>query len=303
MANNLKKIYVGAICNRDLEVMNNIQRFMLTNHNISIIDLSKNNSHHFDEKDFKRKLKRYPLSYLIVKLTTHASNQKIYEAVKKYASHIPILNNLESVKTCESRKDTFWFIKNNCKNLKVPQFLCNYSQAYNAICNGMELIIKYDAHNIPNFPKEDRVVGIARSESDFLNLTDNLNKDSLFFQEYLGNHDLIYKIYVIGQWYVSITSQNRLLPKERFSPLELIHMRVPIEKEFKRKIKRLSRKMGMNVFGIDYLKTVDGPYVVDVNDFPSFRSIPEGISLISDHVYNTITMREQIYKSLMKVKS
>ena len=303
MANNLKKIFIGAICNRDLEVMTSIQKFILTNHNISIIDFYKNNSQEFDEKDFKKKLKRYPISYLIVKLTTQNSNQKIYKAVRKHAPHIPILNSLESVNICESRKDTFRFIKNNCKNLKVPQFLCNYSEAYNAICNGMELIIKYDAHNIPSFPKEDRVVGIARTEAEFLSLTMNLNHNELFFQEYLGNHDLIYKIYVIGRWFVSITSQNRLLPKEKFTPLELIHMRVPIEKEFKRKIKRLSRKMGMTIFGVDYLKTEDGPYIVDINDFPSFKSVPEGVSLISDHIYNVINTREQFYKSSMKVKS
>jgi hypothetical protein len=41
---------------------------------------------------------------------------------------------------------------------------------------------------------------------------------------------------------------------------------------------------------------------VDINDFHSFRSIPEGISLISDHIYNLINIREQHYQTKVKIK-
>ena len=59
----------------------------------------------------------------------------------------------------------------------------------------------------------------------------------------------------------------------------------------------------MSVYGVDFIETSNGPYIVDVNDFPSFRSIPEGISLISDHVYNLIQIREAAVSKSVKIKS
>ncbi|MFX1481525.1 MAG: hypothetical protein ACFFCI_25885, partial [Promethearchaeota archaeon] len=70
-----------------------------------------------------------------------------------------------------------------------------------------------------------------------------------------------------------------------------------------RRILRLGRKLGMTIFGIDYILTKDGtPYIVDINDFPSFRSIPEAVSLISDYVYNILFIRRQIYTAPAKVQ-
>ncbi|GAI65398.1 unnamed protein product, partial [marine sediment metagenome] len=72
---------------------------------------------------------------------------------------------------------------------------------------------------------------------------------------------------------------------------------------FKRRIIRLGRKFGMSIFGLDYIMTEKGPYIVDINDFPSFRSIPEGVSLVSDHIYNSINMRETYRSVLIRAKS
>ena len=113
----------------------------------------------------------------------------------------------------------------------------------------------------------------------------------------------MYKIYSIGRWTVSITSHHRLKQPKTLTPLELIHIREPIEKQLKRRILRLGRKMGMSAFGIDYVLSKGGiPYIVDVNDFPSFRSIPEATSLISDHIYNILLLQRQIYGAPIKSK-
>ena len=83
----------------------------------------------------------------------------------------------------------------------------------------------------------------------------------------------------------------------------LVHIRVPLDKQLKRRLLRLGRKIGMSTFGVDYILKEDGiPYIVDINDFPSFRRIPEAISLISDHLYNTITMQQALFKRPVKVK-
>ncbi|HUW89793.1 MAG TPA: hypothetical protein VMV43_04665 [Candidatus Nanopelagicaceae bacterium] len=303
MANNIKRKYIGAICNRDLEVLENIKKFLIKNYNITIVNLMKNGLESFNTKYLEKRLKKYPISFLIVKLTTQELNEKIYRIVKKTCPEIPILNTLESVQICESRQNTFNFIKQNSKKILTPHSFSTKLEAIHISQKGTPIIVKLNSHNIPDLPKNDRIIGIAKNYRELLELIKIYNEKELFFQEYLGEHDIIYKIYVIGNWVVSITSHNRLQQNDQLSPLELLHIRIPVEEPLKKRIIRLGRKFGMSVYGVDYIMTEKGPYVVDINDFPSFKSVPEGVSLISDHIYNLINMREMYLNAYVKAKS
>lgn len=297
-----KEFYIGTLNNRDLDVYDKIIKFYKLNYNIGTVNLFKKGSNSFNAKYLKKKLKKYPISLIIVKLFSQESNKEIYEALRKYAPDIPKLNSLDSVRICESRKETFKFIEQKCKKINIPKTYNTLENARDASSNGTKIIIKLDLHNAPNISKENRIVGIARSPSDFEILVKNYNEEELFFQEYLGKFDMVYKVYIVDRWTVSITSHNRLQPKTNLSPLELIHLRVPIEKQLKRRLSRLGRKFGMSIFGVDYILTKEGvPFIVDVNDFPSFRSIPESVSLISDFIFTSVDRRQQIYKRI-KVK-
>jgi glutathione synthase/RimK-type ligase-like ATP-grasp enzyme len=303
MASNIKRKYVGAICNRDLEVLESIKKFLLKNYNIYVVNLMKNGPENFNEKYLEKRLKKYPISFVIVKLTTQKSNESIYKVVRNISPNIPILNSLNSVQICESRTNTFELIKSRCKKIQIPLTYNTKQDAWKACQKGTNIIVKLNSHNIPELPKNDRIIGIAKNSNDLVELTQTYNESELFLQEYLGEHEIIYKVYVIGNWVVSITSHNRLQKNKNLSPLELIHIRVPVDEQFKRRIIRLGRKFGMSIFGLDYIMTEKGPYIVDINDFPSFRSIPEGVSLVSDHIYNLINMRETYQNSFIKAKS
>jgi len=303
MANNIKRKYIGAICNRDLEVMENIKKFLLKNYHVTTVNLMKNGYESFNAKYLEKKLKKYPISFLIVKLTTQQANKRIYDIINGVCPDIPILNDLKSVHICESRIDTFSRINNDNKKIHIPRFYSSKIDALQASHKGIDIIVKLDAHNIPGLPKNDRIIGISKNPTELNELARSHDENTLFFQEYLGEHDIIYKIYVIGNWVVSITSHNRLQEIPELTPLDLMHIRVPVDEKFKRRIIRLGRKLGMSVFGLDYILTDKGPSIVDINDFPSFRSIPEGVSLISDHIYNLINMREIYQKAFLKAKS
>lgn len=297
-----QKIIIGSICNRDLAIFDEIKRFSKINYGIKIINLLKNGSS-FSVKYFKKKLKKYQISFLIVKLYSEETNQKIYDALNTYAPYIPRLNSLKSVKTCESRKETFKLVNQKNKKLIIPKCYNSINAASEAVSNGTPLIIKLNTHNIRNFSKYDRIVGVAKSANDFLKIMReyDVENNNLFFQEYLGKHDIVYKTYVIDRYVQTITSQNLLL-QHKLSPLELIHIRVPIEKELKRQIIRLGRKFGMAIFGVDYVLKDGIPYIVDINDFPSFRNIHEAISLISDYIYKFCLARQTLGKIPMSLK-
>jgi glutathione synthase/RimK-type ligase-like ATP-grasp enzyme len=303
MANNLKRKYVGAICNRDLEVLEDIKKFLIKNYNITIVNLMKNGVESFNAKYLEKRLKKYPISFLIVKLTTQELNEKIFKIIRELCPEIPLLNTLESVHLCESRQNTFNFIQKNYEKIQTPHYFPSKLEAIHASQKGTTLIVKLNSHNIPDLPKNDRIIGIAKNYRELFELTKNYNERDVFLQEYLGEHDVLYKVYVVGNWVVSITSHNRFQQLDQLSPLELIHIRIPVEEPFKKRIIRLGRKFGMSVFGLDCIMTDKGPYVVDVNDFPSFRSVPEGLSLISDHIYNLINTRELYRNAFVKAKS
>ena len=298
-----KRIYIGAICNRDVEVFDQIKKFSKVHYNnkISIVSLLKKDNS-FSTKHFKKKIKKYPISFLIVKLYSEPSNQIIYNAIRTYLPNIPILNSMNSVSTCESRNETFRFLVKKSKKLHIPKTYFSIKNAYDACCQGVKIIIKLDIHNAPHVSKDDRILGIAKTPEKFLTLIHNYEEEKLFFQEYLGKFDLVHKLYVIGKFSVCITSHNRFR-HDKLSQLELIHIRVPIEKKFKREILRLGRKLRLSIFGVDFIINEDGtPFIVDLNDFPSFRNVPEAVSLISDHIYNLFTSKQTIYKTPIKVK-
>jgi len=302
VSSKINRIYVGAICNRDLEIFKKIRNFCNKNYNISIVNLLKKGSNSFTAKYLKKKLKKYPISLFIVKLFSEKENQKLYNIVSDVAPNIPWLNSFESVKLCESRSETFKLIEQQHNKLHIPNTYSSLEEAIDACINGNAIIIKRNTHNIPNLPKNDRIIGIAKSPEQLKKLVKNHQENSLFFQNYLGEFDLIYKVYVIDRWAVSITSHNRLHQKQNFTPLELIHLRVPIEKKLKRRLTRLGRRTGMFIFGVDYILTEDKtPFIIDVNDFPSFRRIPEAVSLISDYIYNVVIMQQVRFKTPVTV--
>ena len=304
MANKINRIYIGAICNRDMDIFEKLKSFCNKNYNISVINLLKKDLVSFNTKYLKRKMKKYPFALFIVKLLSRASNQIIYNTLKEIAPHIPVINSLNSVRMCERRSQTFNFIERKCKKLNIPKTYYSIHDAYKACDNGTKIMIKLDSHNIPNLPKNDRIIGIPKNSSEFKEMVKKFKEEDLFFQEYLGKFDLIYKVYIIDRWAVSITSPNRLRQNQDLTPLELVHIRVPIDKQFKRRILRYGRKVGMSTFGVDFIIAKDGnPYIVDVNDFPSFRSIPEAISLLSDYIYNTISTRQALFRALVKAKT
>ena len=298
-----KKLYIGAICNRDLKIFEEIKRFSRINYNIKIVNFFRNGSTTFSLKYFLKKLKKYPFSLIIVKLFSEESNKKIYDALEQHAPHIPRLNSINSVRTCESRKETFKLIESRCKNLSTPKCYYSVNAAYKAVSNGIPLIIKLDTHNIRNLSKFDRIVGIAKNPEAFLNLIKqyDVQNNVLFFQEYLGKFEIVHKVYVIDNYVQTITSQD-LLRQHKLTPLELVHIRVPIEKDLKRRIKRIGRKFGMSVYGVDYILKDGIPYIIDINAFPSYRYIHEAVSLISDYIFRFLEARQTLTKIPMSLK-
>ncbi|MFC4329286.1 RimK family alpha-L-glutamate ligase [Streptomyces andamanensis] len=98
----------------------------------------------------------------------------------------------------------------------------------------------------------------------------------LIAQPYVPNPGTDVKVYsVAGELYAT----------ERRSPLHPEHAlrerRVPLSAEVAALAARVGAVYGLDLYGVDVVLGPDGPVVVDVNDFPSFRQVPDAVSRVA----------------------
>ncbi|MEU3527796.1 hypothetical protein AB0E62_28650 [Streptomyces sp. NPDC038707] len=107
----------------------------------------------------------------------------------------------------------------------------------------------------------DRLAGTVRALAD---------EAMLIAQPYVANSGVDIKVYSVG---------GKLYATERRSPLHPEHpvreRRVPLPAEVAAIAARVGVVYGLDLYGIDVVLGPDGPVVVDVNDFPSFRQVPD----------------------------
>ncbi|MFJ3951721.1 hypothetical protein SLV14_003770 [Streptomyces sp. Je 1-4] len=98
----------------------------------------------------------------------------------------------------------------------------------------------------------------------------------LIAQPYVPNSGTDLKVYsVAGELYAT----------ERCSPLHPAHAvrerQVPLTPEVARITAEIGDVFGLDLYGVDILLGPDGPVIVDINDFPSFRQVPDAVARVS----------------------
>ncbi|MFD5028974.1 RimK family alpha-L-glutamate ligase [Streptomyces sp. NPDC058405] len=98
----------------------------------------------------------------------------------------------------------------------------------------------------------------------------------LIAQPYVPNSGIDLKVYCVG---------GELYATERRSPLHpdrpAPERRVPLSAEVARIAAEVGAVYGLDLYGVDVLLGPDGPVVVDVNDFPSFRQVPDAAARVA----------------------
>ncbi|MCX4524224.1 MULTISPECIES: RimK family alpha-L-glutamate ligase [unclassified Streptomyces] len=98
----------------------------------------------------------------------------------------------------------------------------------------------------------------------------------LIAQPYVPNSGTDIKVYAVG---------GELFATERCSPLHpdpaVRERRVPLSAEVAAIAAQVGAVYGLDLYGVDVLLGPDGPMVVDVNDFPSFRQVPDAAARVA----------------------
>ncbi|WP_424215252.1 ATP-grasp domain-containing protein [Streptomyces sp. BI20] len=101
----------------------------------------------------------------------------------------------------------------------------------------------------------------------------------LIAQPWVPNEGVDLKVYCVGG---EVFATRRCSPlRESGGPAERA---VPVPAEVERIATRVGAVYGLDLYGLDVLSGPDGPVVVDVNDFPSFRRVPRAVDRVADAV-------------------
>lgn len=101
----------------------------------------------------------------------------------------------------------------------------------------------------------------------------------LLAQPYVPNSGMDLKVYSVA---------GDLFATERCSPLHPVHGACERPATLTREVAGIAEEVGsvfgLDLFGIDILLGPDGPVVVDINDFPSFRQVPDAVARVASAV-------------------
>ncbi|WP_031174733.1 MULTISPECIES: ATP-grasp domain-containing protein [Streptomyces] len=101
----------------------------------------------------------------------------------------------------------------------------------------------------------------------------------LIAQPYVPNSGVDMKVYGVG---------GELFATQRCSPLHpdrsVPERRVPLSADVAAIAAETGSVYGLDLFGVDLVLGPDGPVVVDVNDFPSFRQVPDAVARVAGAV-------------------
>jgi ribosomal protein S6--L-glutamate ligase len=112
----------------------------------------------------------------------------------------------------------------------------------------------------------------------------NLEEERYFLvQSYVQNRGFDVKLYNTGQEIFAVQCASPLHPE-----LEVAPRMLPLTPELRSIALRFGQVFGLSIYGVDVLSTPNGWVPVDVNDFPSFRQVPDAAERIATSLLRSI---------------
>ncbi|GLW70908.1 hypothetical protein Kpho02_32070 [Kitasatospora phosalacinea] len=124
-----------------------------------------------------------------------------------------------------------------------------------------------------------RAVHLVERPEQLAGLTAPADGGLLIAQPYVRNDGCDLKVYCAGGEFFATRRTSPLHPH-----LPAVERPVPLPREVAALAAQVGEVFGLDLYGLDVLLGPDGPVVVDVNDFPSFRQVPRAVERVADAV-------------------
>jgi len=240
---------------------------------------------------------------IIVKIRNECSVDLLHFAK---LNKIPTLHNLETILTCKNKIALDFALRkalNTNKKIQKKFLLPNsWNQSLRDIerfkkwaFSKLPIVIKshyqHDKYNRFNFlvQKIDEVDIFCERYKNFLYY-------DVYIQEFIECDGIERKIYVIGDKVFGIKRENPIYKFLREQPEHidvslLERENFEVSEDIEKLSKILSTELNLKIFGFDLVKPLnsDNFYLIDLNDFPSFKGIPNIENILNDFIRNYIS--------------
>ncbi|MES9506558.1 hypothetical protein ABWJ92_09070 [Streptomyces sp. NPDC000609] len=109
--------------------------------------------------------------------------------------------------------------------------------------------------------------------------TEQADEGQLIAQPYVANPGSDLKVYCLaGEFHATV----RRSPLHPDAPVD--ERAVPLPAEVAAAAAKVGAVFGLDLYGIDVVLGPDGPVIVDINDFPSFRQVPDAAARLAGAV-------------------
>ena len=123
----------------------------------------------------------------------------------------------------------------------------------------------------PNFGRWGDGIRVVNDRSELAMIEIS---DGMLVQEMISPVEEELKLYVIGARVFGIRKHSDTDEREP----------ICVEPAIEDIALRCGTALGLEIFGVDVLINADGPFVVDVNYFPSFKGVPDAARPLFDHI-------------------
>ena len=103
-------------------------------------------------------------------------------------------------------------------------------------------------------------------------------------QEFVPGSGEELKVYVIGSEVFAARQSSAIHGKCAKNGKSIQRIPCPVSDEVRRIALRCGEVSGLGLYGLDMIEGLDGPVVVDLNYFPSYRGVPEAAPLVADYI-------------------
>ncbi len=235
---------------------------------------------------------------IIVKIRNECSIDLLHYA-KLY--HIPTLHDIDSILICKNKialdyhfRNIFEKYSREISKFKLPiswnQNLSDVDAFKDWALQKLPIVIKshyqHDKYNRFNFLVQniDDVDKFCERYKEFIYY-------DVYIQEFIECDGIERKIYVIGDKTFGIKRENPIYKFLRERPdsidVNLIEREsFEVTEEIKDLAKIIANGLNLKIFGFDLVKPMneDIYYLIDLNDFPSFKGIPNIENVLTDYL-------------------
>jgi glutathione synthase/RimK-type ligase-like ATP-grasp enzyme len=235
---------------------------------------------------------------IIVKVRNECSIDLLHYA-KLY--NIPTLHDIDTVLLCKNKIALDYALrkvladhKQNLQNFMMPnswnQTLSDVNRFKEWALPNLPIVIKshyqHDKYNRFNFlvQKIEEVDKFCEMYKQFLTY-------DVYIQEFIPCDGFERKVYVIGDDVYGIKRENPIYIYLRETPenidvSQLEREEFEITEDIIQLSQLLSKELNLRIFGFDLVRPVgrDNLYLIDLNDFPSFKGIPKIENVLSKFI-------------------